>query len=250
LLSAFREFLPDERHITRRDHISDILIIMLDGVLRFTEDGIPVELTRGEYYVQRRGLLQDGPEASDSPVYYYLHLTGGSWTEEPPLLPRRGCCDVETLLPILRELDSAVNMDAPMIVRNGLVCTVLTRLFYGQARSERDQLADRMARRLTEDLQAPPTLSELAASFHFSENYLIRIFREAMGTTPHAYLNAARIRKAKLLLSASDLTGERVAVECGFADYAHFYRMFRKEMGCAPGTYRQRTVGPYGGDRG
>ena len=78
--------------------------------------------------------------------------------------------------------------------------------------------------------------------FHFSENYLIRIFREATGTTPHAYVGAARIRKAKLLLSTGDITADRVAYECGFADYAHFYRMFRRSTGTSPRAYRQRMV--------
>ena len=55
-LSAFRKFLPNERHITRVES-SDILLLMLDGVLRFTEDGVPVELSRGEYYIQQRGLF-------------------------------------------------------------------------------------------------------------------------------------------------------------------------------------------------
>ena len=53
-LSAFRRFLPGERHITRVES-GDVLLLMLEGTLRFTEDGVPVELTRGEYYVQQRG---------------------------------------------------------------------------------------------------------------------------------------------------------------------------------------------------
>lgn len=55
----------------------DILLIMLDGVLRFTEDGVPVEPVGGEYYIQRKGLLQDGPEASDRPSYFYVHFSDG-----------------------------------------------------------------------------------------------------------------------------------------------------------------------------
>lgn len=69
-----------------------------------------------------------------------------------------------------------------------------------------------------------------------------RIFRDAMGSTPHAYLNAARLRKAKLLLSTSNMTADRVAYECGFADYAHFYRMFHKEVGCSPKDYRKEML--------
>ncbi len=237
-LSAFRRFLTRERHITRTEGC-DVLLLMLDGVLRFTEDGVPVELSRGEYYIQQRGLYQDGPEPSDCPVYFYLHFGACEWSEKAPVLPRRGTFDPEALLPLLLELADAENGDAPMMIKNGLLCSILTHLFRAQTRSERDMLADDMVRRLTQDLQSPPTLSELAADLHFSENYLIRIFRDAMGTTPHAYVNAARIRKAKLLLSTSNMTADRVAYECGFADYAHFYRIFSKEVGCSPKDYRQ-----------
>ncbi len=237
-LSAFRKFLPNERHITRVES-SDILLLMLDGVLRFTEDGVPVELTRGEYYIQQSGLFQDAPEVSDSPYYFYLHFGDCLWRDESPSLPRRGIFDPDTLLPLLRELNDAENEDAPKIVKNGLLCTVLSRLYREQIRSERDALVDHIARRLTRDLQNPPSLAELAADFHFSENYLIRIFRDAMGTTPHAYVGAARIRKAKLLLSTSNITADRVAYECGFTDYAHFYRMFKRETGSSPKGYRK-----------
>ena len=241
-LAAFRQFLPEERHITRAGDACDILLIMLDGVLRFTENGVPVELCGGEYYIQRKGLFQDGPEISDCPSYFYVHFSDGVWTEDPPTLPMRGACDTESLLPLLREMDAAVNIDAPMIIKNGLFCSILTRLYREKTRSEQDMLADHMARLLTDDLQAPPSLAELSATLHFSENYLIRIFREIMGITPHAYVNAARIRKAKLLLSTSNITADRVAFECGFADYAHFYRMFRRETGISPKEYRIRAV--------
>lgn len=240
-LSAFRRFKVGERHITRVDG-SDILLLMLDGVLRFTEDGVPVELTKGEYYIQQRGLPQAGPTVSDCPVYFYLHFGACDWTTEASCLPRRGTFDADALLPLLRELNDAESENAPQIVKSGLLCTILTRLHREQARSERDALVDFMMRRLTQDLQSPPSLPKLAQQLHFSENYLIRIFRQATGTTPHAYVNAARIRKAKLLLSTSNMTAENVAYECGFADYAHFYRTFCKQAGCSPREYRQKKL--------
>ena len=240
-LSAFRRFLPKERHVTRVEG-NDVLLLMLDGVLRFCEDGVPVELSKGEYYIQQRGMHQSGPVASDCPTYFYVHFGNCIWGSEAPLLPRRGAFDPDELLPLLRELNDAENEDAPRMIKQGLLCAILTRLFHKQARSERDLLVDRMVRRLTQDLQNPPSLTELADEFHFSENYLIRIFRDATKTTPHAYINAARIRKAKLLLSTSNMTADRVAYECGFADYAHYYRMFRKGVGCSPKEYRRQML--------
>ena len=240
-LSAFRKFLPGERHITRIES-SDILLLMLDGVLRFTENGVPVELSGGEYYIQQRGLFQDAPEVSDCPLYFYLHFGDCVWSDESPFLPQRGLFDPTSLLPLLRELNDAENEDAPKIVKNGLLCNVLSHLYREQVRSERDMLVDHIARCLTRDLQNPPSLAELAADFHFSENYLIRIFRDVMGTTPHAYVGAARIRKAKLLLSTSNITADRIAYECGFADYAHFYRIFRRDTGSTPKEYRRKML--------
>lgn len=241
-LSAFRRFLPQERHITRVDGC-DILLVMLDGVLRFTEDGVPVELSRGEYYIQRRGLRQDGPEPSDCPVYFYVHFDGGVWSEDSPILPRRGACDPDVLLPLLGELDTAESADAPAVVKGGLLCTLLTRLYQGQEKSEREVLAERLVRRITRDLRNPPTLAVLSAEFHFSENYLIRVFRETVGMPPHAYLTSVRLRKAALLLSSGNVTADRVAYECGFSDYAHFYRAFKRETGMSPREYRREKEG-------
>lgn len=238
-LSAFRKFTPKQRHITRVES-HDILLIMLNGVLRFTEDGKPVELCRGEYYIQRSGLFQDGPEVSECPEYFFLHFKGGVWTDDAPFLPYRGTCDPEGLLFLLGELDNAENADAPSIVKNGLFYTLLTQLYRGNEPGGKKAVAEHMARMLTKDLKAPPTLACLSSYFHFSENYLIRIFKASMGTTPHAYVNSARLRKAKILLSSGNITSEMIAYECGFADYAHFYRIFRRETGISPKEYRQR----------
>ena len=238
-LSAFRRFLPHERHITRVEG-SDIIILMLDGVLRFTENGKPIELSKGEYYIQQRGLAQDGPEISDCPYYFYVHFRESVWSDQTPCLPRRGLFDPDTILPIINELNKAEVEDAPNIIKNGLLYMILTHLYRDQARSEKDILVEHMARLLTQDLQNPPALQDLSATLHFSENYLIRIFRNTFGVTPHAYINLARIRKSKLLLSTSNMTADRIAYECGFHDYAHFFRIFKRSTGYSPKEYRQR----------
>lgn len=236
--SAFRKFIPGERHITRTES-DDVLIVMINGTLKFTENGKSVKLCRGDYYIQQSGLLQDGPEESECPEYFFLHFYGSEWTDTGTVLPHRGKCDPDSVLPLLNKLCDTVILDAPLLVKQGLFCNILTHLYQNRDLSERKALIDTMSQLLIKDLCDPPTLSELSEILHFSENYLIRIFKEAMGVTPHAYVNAARLRKAKLLLSSGSMTAERVAYECGFSDYAHFYRIFRKETGASPKEYRQ-----------
>lgn len=232
--------MPNERHICRVE-ACDILIMMLSGVLRFTENGNPVEICPGEYYIQRSGLYQDGPLPSDSPEYFYIHFTQGVWTDKAPFLPCRGVCDGDSLLPLMKELEDAERVNAPYIVKSGLLCTFLSRLYQGRKKGEKEEAVEGMIRRLTEDLKNVPSLSQLSGELHFSENYLIRIFREITNTTPHAYVNYARIRRAKLLLTTGNITIDRIAYECGYADYAHFYRMFVRETNMSPGEYRKRN---------
>lgn len=69
LFSHDRAFQPGEKHVTRVCP-EDVLLLMFSGVLRFTEDGVPVEVRGGEYYIQKRGLSQQGQVPSDCPVYY------------------------------------------------------------------------------------------------------------------------------------------------------------------------------------
>ena len=50
--------------------------MVFEGVLRFRENGIPVEVHPGEYYIQRHGLLQEGKCESDSPKYFFYTMVG------------------------------------------------------------------------------------------------------------------------------------------------------------------------------
>lgn len=77
--SAHKVFRPGEKHV-RRIAGEDVLILMLEGTLHFLENGEQIDLEKGEYYIQRRGLLQEGRIPSDDARYYYIHFTGCVWT--------------------------------------------------------------------------------------------------------------------------------------------------------------------------
>lgn len=54
-----KRFQSNEYHITRIYNYS-VLIVMMEGILQFYEDGILHTLYPGDYYIQRAGLLQEG----------------------------------------------------------------------------------------------------------------------------------------------------------------------------------------------
>jgi transcriptional regulator GlxA family with amidase domain len=54
------------------------------------------------------------------------------------------------------------------------------------------------------------------------------------------YINYLRLEEARRLLdSATHLTLEAIAVECGFNSYSTFYRLFREQYQITPASYRK-----------
>jgi len=80
------------------------------------------------------------------------------------------------------------------------------------------------------------TLAELTQVAGLSRFHLTRLFRQALGLPPHAYLTQVRVRQAKALLVA-DLPIAQVAAETGFTDQSHLTRHFKRVVGVTPGQY-------------
>ncbi len=71
---------------------------------------------------------------------------------------------------------------------------------------------------------------------HFS-----RIFRDAMGISPHRYVLAARLDLARKLLTQSNLPISRIADECGFSSQSHLTACFRAVHSVTPAHYRSHV---------
>ncbi len=82
------------------------------------------------------------------------------------------------------------------------------------------------------------TLETLAAIAQLSPYHLIRLFKQQVGLTPHAYQVNVRINHAKELLRASQPIAD-VAVKTAFSDQAHFQRSFKKHTAMTPAQFQQ-----------
>jgi AraC family transcriptional regulator len=83
------------------------------------------------------------------------------------------------------------------------------------------------------------TLEELAHVAEISPNYLIALFRQSMGMTPHRYMIQKRIERAYALLKQKQLTLLEIAQRCGFQDQSQFTTVFRRFAGVTPGCFRR-----------
>ena len=87
-------------------------------------------------------------------------------------------------------------------------------------------------------------LDDLAAAAGLSANHFLRVFKLATGTTPYHFLRARRLERARELLAMSTLPLAQLALECGFANQAHFTAAFSREIGMPPGRYRRLMQTP------
>ena len=97
--------------------------------------------------------------------------------------------------------------------------------------------------RLAADMSAHPErdfpLQQIALTAGLSVSGLSAKFKDATGTTPHAYLLDCRISRAKNLLAAGKLSTAEIASALGFASYTHFSAQFRAHVGVCPAKFRK-----------
>ncbi|MEO0374009.1 MAG: AraC family transcriptional regulator [Cyanobacteria bacterium P01_A01_bin.17] len=94
-----------------------------------------------------------------------------------------------------------------------------------------DYVADHFGQTVTlEDLSAQASLS----TYHFS-----RLFKQTIGQSPHQFVMSYRIEQAKTMLANINYPMIDIALRCGFADQAHFSRVFKRIEGQTPLAWRK-----------
>lgn len=82
-------------------------------------------------------------------------------------------------------------------------------------------------------------LQSVSKQVGLSGPYLSRLFKEEMGIGLSGYITAQRINMAKELLLNTGLKNEEIARQTGFSRVNYYCSVFKKEVGCTPGSYRK-----------
>ncbi|MBZ9991214.1 GlxA family transcriptional regulator [Mesorhizobium sp. BH1-1-5] len=82
------------------------------------------------------------------------------------------------------------------------------------------------------------TLDSLAVVIGMSPRNLARHFGQVTGTTPHEFVERARVDAARMMLEASDRPLKAVAFDCGFGSVDRMRIVFSTRLGVTPAQYR------------
>jgi len=91
-------------------------------------------------------------------------------------------------------------------------------------------------------LESRTEITQLAAHVKLSHSHFSRAFKVLFGRTPKRFILERRIERALDLMLATDNRLCDIALACGFADQAHFSRVFRRVIGLAPNAWRRGRV--------
>jgi AraC-like DNA-binding protein len=83
------------------------------------------------------------------------------------------------------------------------------------------------------------TVTSIASHFYFSPNYLTRIFKQSVGTSPIEYIIELRMKKALEYLISKGFSVAQTASALGYKNQFYFSREFTKYYGVPPIEYRK-----------
>lgn len=100
-----------------------------------------------------------------------------------------------------------------------------------------------MLQEMLKNYNQPLSIGEIADRFHFSRNYLSKLFRKETGYSYTDLLTAIRLTKAAQQL----LEGKRVSTvseQTGFHDQRYFSQVFKKVFNCMPKEFSKQAPEP------
>jgi AraC-like DNA-binding protein len=242
------------RSATYRRHRHDTYAICVTtgGVQAFYYRGTTETSTTGQVVVLHPDELHDGYAATDAGYgYRQIYIEPALIFEAVQVLRGHPCSlpfvrtPVVTSSKLSQAVTGACEGGREPIAIDGLIVQVAEGLLEadrsGTVISIPRHLDVAAVRRACQFLDAEKTRvvrsAELEAVTGLTRYDLARQFRLVCGTSPYHYLLMRRLDAARQQLTRLRPAGE-VARDSGFADQAHFTRMFKAAFGLTPAQYR------------
>jgi len=218
-------------------------------------DGVAYPIQRGNIRICKPGQRIDGRGFQNS-ILLTLDFSGaqpaGHYSRNVPG-PQQPLCDwtllenlsgvmvpysENTFIPIYNELLNVAFTDAQ--AAECLVMELLHKLNAEIYRREythkkpAETACSKVLHYISENLEKPITLEQLADMVHLDKSYLVRLFRNTYGKTPIRMLIQLRLDHASDLVTGTDLPIGEIAAACGYPSASYFTAEYKKHFGTTP----------------
>ena len=227
------EWQGENGRIERREMNGDMAWIIPPGVehvIHFDRPATLIHLYLTESFFNR--MVEDAPDAVE------MSLIPSILIRDPFLVELAKSLYRESREGHLTELftQSVATLTATHLVRAYSNRNQVFHSYRGGMGPSRER---RVLSYIAEHLNESITLEDLAKVAEISPNYLIALFRQSVGMTPHKYVILKRVEQAHTLLKNRDLALLEIAHRCGFQDQSQFTTVFRRYTGVTPGQLRR-----------
>jgi transcriptional regulator GlxA family with amidase domain len=132
------------------------------------------------------------------------------------------------------------NSRVNVLSRGWSVCQTSDTTAKNENGSEDVQKIERSIAYMTQHLNQPVRVAELAAQANVSPSHYFALFKRKTGRAPIDYFTGLRMQRARTLLDSTTASVKEIAVDLGYKDPFYFSRVFKSVNLAAPTRYRAR----------
>lgn len=100
------------------------------------------------------------------------------------------------------------------------------------------QIIERAKIIMAENINKQINIQQIATNLGTSYSWFRKAFKEYTGFPPAQYFQELKLRRAKELLTETNLSIKEIAYELDFSSYEYFLSFFKKRVGVTPSEYR------------
>lgn len=222
---------------------SNVLFLVESGQFAIHVGNCRYELGPHEAIILPAGCEHEGEVAEDAPpIYYWAHFNAcKDYSGQKLSLDAHTCVkDYHEMVVTFHQLINESRSDMP----RQLICDYLTSILLVYVSEIKEDPAEdkRLFIRVKEYVRThyhnKLSLTDLADKFHYSSDYLSRLFKKNTGISLNHYLHSLRLKEAKQLLLTTTDSVKEIGFRCGYTNQQFFIASFIKYEGMSPTQYR------------
>lgn len=120
------------------------------------------------------------------------------------------------------------------------IVVVCTNSVTDENKLQKNSIVSELQKYIQSNINKKLTRDELSEYVHLNESYLSRLFRKETGMSLFDYILQERMKKARELISETDIPIYGIANQLCYDNFSYFSKMFKKIYNITPQEYRKK----------